>query len=175
MILATMKSSVSVLKTRAVTRTFAPVSLPTFAALSGVTVPDKPSSCSPKTFSSSARSTMMRFGSPDKLALTSVATFAPRSRTFSSLESKSKTAMGKSWANSARAATLAMNISVRTEMNFSFIILFGSWLREQIGQSQRLRMQRQLAEKDQVELRLRIVGQIRHQVRLDDDHDIGVF
>ncbi len=60
MILATMMVCSSALKTRPVTRTLAPVNWPTFAALSGETVPESPSSCSPRTFSNSARSTVMR-------------------------------------------------------------------------------------------------------------------
>ena len=38
-------------------------------------MPESPSSCSPRTFSNSARSTVMSCGSADRLALTSVGDF----------------------------------------------------------------------------------------------------
>src|SRR5436190_16664576 len=92
MILATAIRALSALKTRPVTRTFAPVSCPTLAAVAEVTVPLKPSSCSPSNFSNSARSTMMIWDSDERWAVSKVDNLAPMSFTDSSGEAKSKTA-----------------------------------------------------------------------------------
>jgi len=68
----------------------APVRMADLGRGVGVTVPDKPSSCSPSNFSSSARSTVIRFGLADSWTLIRLAT-SDRDRGSPRLSTQSRT------------------------------------------------------------------------------------
>ena len=125
MIFATRTVSLSALNTRPVTSTLAPVKWPILAAVSVETVPDNPSSCSPRTFSSSTRSTIMSPGSEERFALMSAAVWAPRSRTASSLASKLKTATVNMSVAAERAVTPAASSSAGMKVQIDFMIRCG--------------------------------------------------